>query len=260
MNKSKDQIILDRQLIEAVGFPSTVNGIVPDPDLDKICELLQSGATFDHYVPNDNNASHTWQLTNAFILASKNDLSEFIIPSIIDNCIRWKIAHTIIRHDISSSTCWAAASTCWTVSVNSLQIKSFNRAINATPLGLCFAYPSGEHWRRVIIQRFCVNPILDFLVYSLDLHITDKETKFSQLIEIANNYNFATVLKADLRMLAEFAENQSVFTISNALQQNLKILFEFISNKHFDNGFDKTLISRYLHRMLSASLKSWDQF
>ena len=69
-NKSASDIVLDRRLVEAVGFPIPVNGVSPSPDIDRIKELLIAGATLDHYVPARNDDSHTWDLANAFMLAT----------------------------------------------------------------------------------------------------------------------------------------------------------------------------------------------
>ena len=127
--KTPDEIILDRKLIESIGFPSTVDNVEPCPNFVEIKELLLLGAKMDHFVPVKNSDSETWHIVNAFGLATENQKSEEIVDIIFKNYQNWNYHHTILRHDI----------------FNTVQIKTFVREVTGTPLGLSFAFALEKH-------------------------------------------------------------------------------------------------------------------
>jgi len=216
--KDEYQISKDRQLIEAIGFPVSINGVAPTPNFHAIQHLLEDGARLDHFVPEKNKDSDTWHIVNAFKLATKNTKADQIIALIFKYCKTWNYSHTITKNDL----------------ISNIQMRSFLRLVYGTPLGVSFEYALEKHWQVVIRNRSCINPILDFLRFSrrddAGNLLNSKSVQLSQLQEIANNYNFGTTLKEDLRLMDEFTDNGHLpHTISATVQNNLKLVLHFIT-------------------------------
>ena len=54
-NKTEDQKIKDRKLIEEIGYWWGINWEYPNPNLSKIKKLLDEGAEIDYFIPSGNN-------------------------------------------------------------------------------------------------------------------------------------------------------------------------------------------------------------
>ena len=226
----------------------SVNDISPHIDIAKVKELLKSGATFDHFIPKNNADINTWHVVNAFSLAIKSNNVE-LIDTIFGYCNTWNYSHTITRYDLFTN----------------IQIKSFLRAAYGTPLGLSFVHQLTRHWQRIIKEKVCPNPVLDFIYFS---RYDNTETKYEQLQAISDHYNFANVLKSDLKLLSEFKEFQSTpYTISPPILNNLRCIYKFISNQQspesFENiigksyKFNNPITWRYLTNVCGKEIQQW---
>ena len=239
LNKSDEQCELDRALLEAVGFPDGVDGIQPNPDIEIIRRLLESGATLDHFVPftNADNQHTTWlELANAFILSMKHIQKNDLLDVIIDNCRTWQSNMTLEPLRVALYQ----------------PFKSFSRILTATPLGLSFEFGLTRCWQKALGNKTCLNPILEFLRFSRssdkDGHVINtKETKLEQLRTIAVHYNFTTTMKEDLRLLAESTTKKSFGDFSTfsrqSVRDNLLLVIEYISIGNSSN-FAQSAIGR----------------
>ena len=83
-NKTEDQKIKDRKLIEEIGYWSAINGENPNPNLSKIKKLLDEGAQIDYFVPIGNGGYPDRNAFDFAIYEKKEEILKLFIKNFSD--------------------------------------------------------------------------------------------------------------------------------------------------------------------------------